>query len=143
MTLEMKAAILKKIHAHEESTYPEEGAGLLLGEVINGTKRVTKILSLTNTREESARHDRYLLGPNDYAHGEEEAERLGLEVLGVFHSHPDHPNVPSEFDREWAWPWFSYLITSVWSQMVMESRSWQLAEDRSRFVEERVVISET
>lgn len=143
MTLEMKSDILNEIHAHGESAHPEEGAGLLLGEVNNGTKRVTKILNLTNTREESERHNRYLLGPEDYAHGEEEAERLGLEVLGVFHSHPGHPNVPSEFDREWAWPWFSYLITSVWSQMVMESRSWRLTEDRSRFVEERVVISET
>jgi proteasome lid subunit RPN8/RPN11 len=139
----MNSAILKEIHVHGESAYPEEGAGLLLGEVDNGSKRVTQILNLTNTREESARHNRYLLGPEDYARGEEEAERLGLEVLGVFHSHPDHPNVPSEFDREWAWPWFSYLITSVRSQMAMESRSWRLTEDRSRFVEERVVIHDT
>jgi len=143
MTLEMKPDILREIHTHGESAYPEEGAGLLLGEVNNGSKRVTKILNLTNTREESERHNRYQLGPKDYAHGEEEAERLGLEVLGVFHSHPDHPNVPSEFDREWSWPWFSYLITSVWSQMAMESRSWRLTEDRSRFIEERVLISET
>ena len=143
MRLEMNSAILKEIHVHGESAYPEEGAGLLLGEVDNGSKRVTQILNLTNTREESARHNRYLLGPEDYARGEEEAERLGLEVLGVFHSHPDHPNVPSEFDREWAWPWFSYLITSVRSQMAMESRSWRLTEDRSGFVEERVVIHDT
>lgn len=143
MTLEMTATILKDIHAHGESAYPEEGAGLLLGVVNNGTKCVTKILNLTNTREESARHNRYLLGPEDYAHGEEEAERLDLEVLGVFHSHPDHPNVPSKFDREWAWPWFSYLITSVRSQMAIESRSWRLTEDRLRFVEERVAINES
>ena len=143
MRLEMNSGILKEIHVHGESAYPEEGAGLLLGEVDNGSKRVTQILNLTNTREESARHNRYLLGPEDYARGEEEAERLGLEVLGVFHSHPEHPNVPSEFDREWAWPWFSYLITSVRSQMAMESRAWRLTEDRSGFVEERVVIHDT
>jgi proteasome lid subunit RPN8/RPN11 len=143
MTLELKSDLLKEIHAHGESAYPEEGAGLLLGEIENGTKRVTKILNLTNIREESARHNRYLLGPEDYAKGEEEADRLGLEVLGVFHSHPDHPNVPSEFDREWAWPWFSYLITSVQSQIAMESRSWRLTEDRSGFKEERVIINET
>ena len=142
MTLDIKYSILKEIHAHGESAYPEEGAGLLLGELNNGSKRVTQILNLINTREETARRNRYLLGPEDYAHGEEEAERLGLEVLGVFHSHPDHPNVPSEFDRDWAWPWFSYLITSVRPQMAMESRSWRLAEDRSRFVEERVVVRE-
>ena len=142
MTLAMKPAILKEIHSLGESAYPEEGAGLLLGKINNGTKLVTKIVVLSNTREESARYNRYLLGPEDYAHAEEEAERLGLEVLGVFHSHPDHPNVPSEFDREWAWPWFSYLITSVRSQMALESRSWRLTEDRSRFVEERVEVRE-
>jgi len=143
MTIELKAELLKEIHAHGEGAYPEEGAGLLLGEVDNGTKRVTKILTLTNAREDAARHNRYLVTPQDYANGEDEAERLGLEVLGVFHSHPDHPNTPSEFDREWAWPWFSYLITSVRSQKAEESRSWQLTEDRSRFVEEQVVIRET
>jgi proteasome lid subunit RPN8/RPN11 len=142
MTLDISPSTLKEIHTHGESAYPEEGAGLLLGELNNGSKRVTQILSLTNTREESARHNRYLLEPEDYAHGEEEAERLGLEVLGVFHSHPDHPNVPSEFDRNWAWPWFSYLSTSVRPPMAMESRSWRLTEDRSRFVEERVVLRE-
>ena len=143
MTLEMKAAILREIHAYGENAYPEEGAGLLLGEVDNGIKRVIKILTLTNAREDSARHNRYLVTPEHYAKGEDEAERLGLEVLGVFHSHPDHPNSPSEFDREWAWPWFSYLITSVRSQMAKESCSWRLTEDRSRFTEEQVVIRET
>jgi proteasome lid subunit RPN8/RPN11 len=62
----------------------------------------------------------------------------GVDVLGVFHSHPDHPNQPSEFDREWAMPWFSYIITSVQAGKAAGSRSWLLQEDRSKFIEEEI-----
>jgi len=58
----------------------------------------------------------------------------------VFHSHPDHPNLPSEFDRQWAWPSFSYLITSVQTRRAVESRAWRLAEDRSKFEEEQILV---
>jgi proteasome lid subunit RPN8/RPN11 len=130
---------MKQIHAHGESVYPEEGAGLLLGRTNKEQKQVVNILKLTNARDSSSRHNRYLLTPEDYLHGENEAVRLGLDVLGVFHSHPDHPNRPSEFDREWAMPWFSYVITSVHNGQAVESRSWKLAEDRSHFIEEPIL----
>ena len=142
MKLEMGAKVLEEIHRQGERAYPEEGAGLLLGEVVDGSKRVSQVLVLNNSREKAARRKRYLLEAEDYADGEEQAERLGLEVLGVFHSHPDHPDVPSDFDREWAWPWFSYLITSVREHQAVGSRSWCLREDRSGFVEEEVVVIE-
>lgn len=132
--------ILEKIHKHGEAAYPEEGAGLLLGKVVEGGKIVMDILTMQNSREDTARRNRYLLSAEDYMRGEDEAFHRGLEVLGVFHSHPDHPNWPSEFDREWAMPWFSYLITSVQSGKAVESRSWLLAEDRSQFIEEKIAI---
>jgi proteasome lid subunit RPN8/RPN11 len=90
-----------------------------------------------------ARRTRYLLTPQDYLWGEEQAEQLGLEVLGVFHSHPDAPNRPSEFDREWAWPSFTYIITSVQGGGAIESRAWLLASDRSGFQEETIEILAT
>jgi proteasome lid subunit RPN8/RPN11 len=142
MVLVIPKEILSAIHQHGEEAYPEEGAGLLLGKAEAETKSVEKILPLANTREDTARHNRYLLNPQDYLHGEMEAARLGLDVLGVFHSHPDHPNRPSEFDREWAMPWFSYLITSVQQGKAVESRSWLLEEDRSAFSEENIDIKE-
>jgi proteasome lid subunit RPN8/RPN11 len=142
MVLVIPKEILSAIHQHGEEAYPEEGAGLLLGKTEGEAKRVAKILPLDNTREDAARHNRYLLNPQVYLHGEMEAARLGLDVLGVFHSHPDHPNRPSEFDREWAMPWFSYLITSVQQGKALESRSWLLAEDRSAFSEENIDIKE-
>jgi len=141
MSLLISSQLLENIHAHGESAYPEEGAGLLLGTAIGGQKQVTQILALANSREEGARHNRYLLTPQDYLRGEQEADRLGLDVLGVFHSHPDHPNRPSEFDRDWAMPWFSYLITSVQDGQAVESRSWLLTEDRSQFSEEQIMVS--
>jgi len=142
MVLIIPKEILRAIHQHGEEAYPEEGAGLLLGKAQGEAKSVEKILPLANTREDAARHNRYLLNPQDYLRGELEANRLGLDVLGVFHSHPDHPNRPSEFDREWAMPWFSYLITSVQQGKAVESRSWLLAEDRSAFSEEKIAIEE-
>jgi proteasome lid subunit RPN8/RPN11 len=96
-------------------------------------------LKYDNAREKTARHNRYLLTPLDYLHGEQEASRLGLDVIGVFHSHPDHPNRPSEFDREWAMPWLSYVITSVQTGKAKESRSWLLSEDRTEFIEEKII----
>ena len=142
MCMVISKEILTAIHQNGEAAYPEEGAGLMLGTVQAEQKRVVKILPLANTREDVARRNRYLLDPQDYLHGEMEASRLGLDVLGVFHSHPDHPNRPSEFDREWAMPQFSYLITSVQEGKAVESRSWLLSEDRSAFSEESIEIKE-
>jgi len=135
--LRLSKDVLKQIHAHGEQAYPEEGAGFLLG--ADGSERAVKtIVPLANSREDAARHNRYLITPEDYIEAELEADRLGLSLIGVFHSHPDHPNRPSEFDRDWAQPFFSYIITSVDSGKAIESRSWRLLEDRSQFVEEKI-----
>lgn len=142
MRLVISKEILSAIHQNGEGAYPEEGAGLMLGKAEDGQKWVERILPLVNTREDTARHNRYRLDPQDYLRGEMEAAKLGLDVLGVFHSHPDHPDRPSEFDREWAMPWFSYLITSVQEGKAIESRSWLLAEDRSAFSEEEMEVKE-
>lgn len=132
--------LMAQIHAHGEEAYPEEGAGFMLG--ADGDRRsVTAILRLTNAREDGARSRRYLFTPADYMKAESEAERLGLSLIGVFHSHPDHPDRPSEFDREWAQPYFSYVITSVRSGKALESRSWRLVEDRSEFEEEPIQVT--
>jgi proteasome lid subunit RPN8/RPN11 len=137
MTIAISSELLAKIHASVERTYPEEGAGFLLG--LEGTaRRVVTIYPLANTREEDARHNRYLITPQDYLKGEMEAEALGLDIIGVYHSHPDHPNRPSEYDREWAQPYFSYLITSVQAGRAVESRSWRLSENRTQFTEENI-----
>ena len=140
MSLEISLELLIGIHSHGEAAYPEEGAGFLLGAAHGERRQVAAILPLDNSREAGARHNRYLLTPQDFLRGEQEAARQGLDLLGVFHSHPDHPNRPSEFDRDWAMPWFSYIITSVQAGRAASSRSWRLEEDRSSFFEEAIEV---
>jgi proteasome lid subunit RPN8/RPN11 len=142
MSLSITQELLDKIHAHGAAAYPEEGAGLLLGNDQSGDRQVTEILPLTNAREDQARHNRYLITAEDMLAGENEAARLGLDVIGIFHSHPDHPNRPSEFDRDWALPWYSYIITSVNQGQAIASRSWRLIQDRSGFDEEDILVVE-
>ena len=139
--IQMTPEILARIHANGEQAYPDEGAGFLLGSGLE-VKQVVDILALPNSREDEARHNRYLITPEDYFNAEMTAERLGLDLIGVFHSHPDSPNRPSEYDREWAQPFFSYIITSVQSGKAIESRSWRLTEDRARFEDEEIKVTE-
>ena len=130
--------LIEQMNAHMEKAYPEEGAGFLIGEA----GEVKEILALSNSREDGARHNRFLFTPEDYLQAELKAERLGLSLIGVFHSHPDSPNVPSDYDREWAQPFFSYIITRVDNGKSVSSRSWRLAEDRSGYEEEEIKVSE-
>ncbi len=129
--------LITKIVAHVEEAYPEEGAGFLIG--VEG--EVKQILSLPNARENEARHNRFLFTPEDYLKAELAADKLGLSLIGVFHSHPDCPNVPSEYDREWAQPFFSYIITRVDAGKAVSHRSWRLLEDRSKYDEENITIN--
>ncbi len=140
MNLIISERLLEKVHAHGEAAYPSEGAGLLLGSLENGQRRVLIILPLTNAREESARHHRYLITAEDMLSAEEEAEKRNQSILGIFHSHPDHPDHPSEFDREYAIPWYSYLITSIENGKATSSKSWRLSDDRSGFKEETIKV---
>ncbi len=128
--------LMAEITAHVEKAYPEEGAGFLIGE----EGQVQEIIALSNAREDGARHNRFLFTPEDYLKAELQAERLGLSLIGVFHSHPDCPNIPSEYDREWAQPFFSYIITRVDQGKAVNSRSWKLLEDRSKYEEEQIEI---
>src|SRR5512143_8343 len=139
MSLQVPRGLLQRIRGHGQSSYPDEGAGFLLG--LNGQeRRVHSIVIAENSREAEARRTRYFLEPQDYIRAEQEAESQDLEVMGIFHSHPDHPDHPSEFDREWAQPSFSYVITSVAAGAAKSTRSWRLSDDRSGFVEEAITI---
>jgi proteasome lid subunit RPN8/RPN11 len=137
--IKISANLLAQIHADAEKAFPEEGAGFLFG-TDGMVRKVLQLRSFSNSREDGARHNRYLIAPKDYLNGELEAERLHMTLLGVFHSHPDHPNLPSDYDRDWAQPYFSYVITSVEKGKARASRSWRLLEDRSAFVEEPIDI---
>jgi proteasome lid subunit RPN8/RPN11 len=124
MELTMTEEQMEEVRRHCQGTYPHEGCGILMGRPANGRKAVVDVLPTGNAREEGAQHNRYLIPPEDLLAGELKAEARGLEVIGFYHSHPDHPARPSEFDRDHAWPWYSYLILSVRGGKVSASRSW-------------------
>lgn len=137
MILGIPLDLLNRIHGLGEAAYPEETAGFLLGSAGSHCS-VQAILPAVNASAGEARRSHYLIGPEDYAQAEEESERRGIDVVGVFHSHPDQLDEPSDFDREWAQPNFSYLITSIRAGRAAASRSWRLSEDRSRFEQEPI-----
>jgi proteasome lid subunit RPN8/RPN11 len=128
-----------KIRQHGEEEYPHECCGLLVGRFDeDGRKQVIEIYPVSNAREEDARHNRSLILPDEYMRGERHASALGLEVVGNYHSHPDHPAAPSKFDLDHAWPTWSYVIVSVSEGRARDLRSWEMAADRSRFDEEEI-----
>jgi len=136
MSMKITTELIERINKHIEAAYPEEGAGFLLG--MDG--EVREILALPNAREDEARHNRFLFTPEDYLKAETKAMELGVDLIGVFHSHPDCPNVPSEYDREWAQPFFSYIISRVDNGRTVSHRSWRLQEDRTKYEEEEIKI---
>jgi proteasome lid subunit RPN8/RPN11 len=129
--------LLQQIRAQGAEAYPEECCGVLLGQADHGSKVVHTARRFENRSAES-RERRYYVGPDAYREAEAWARSRGLDVVGIYHSHPDHPARPSEYDREHAWPWYSYLIVSVERGQPSDLTSWVLAEERDRFDAEEV-----
>lgn len=126
---------LRAIDRHGEQTYPEECCGFLIGRADAETTWVERLLPVDNERQDS-RHNRYVINPETVLAAHKEARAAGADVVGYYHSHPDHPSKPSDFDREHAWPGLSYLIVSVQKGRAADARSWRLADDRDQFDEE-------
>jgi proteasome lid subunit RPN8/RPN11 len=125
--------VLAAIREHVEATYPEEAPGGLLGIVHDeNTIEVVEAAVSANARDEERRR-RYLIGPDDVVALERRASQTGLQVVGYYHSHPDAPPAPSDFDREHAWPWYVYLIVSVVAGRAADARAWRLSDDRQAF----------
>jgi proteasome lid subunit RPN8/RPN11 len=140
MTLELDPQLLEFIRRHGEINYPAEGAGLLLGRVEGELRHAFQAWPQVNRAPAEEALHRYRIDPRDMLAAEEAAENGGLEVVGVFHSHPDHPPVPSTFDRDWALPWYSYLITAVVHGRAEKTSCWRLAEDRTGLREEALQV---
>ena|SRR5437763_10852972 len=140
-SLRLSAAAARDIRRHGEETYPHECCGALVGQAGEATAAVP----LSNTTEEGPRR-RFLVRPSDYRLAERRATELGGALLGFYHSHPDHPARPSQYDLDHAWPTFAYVIVSVAGDARLPRRSgeaakagevsvWFLKEDRSTFEE--------
>lgn len=134
---------LDSIRAHGQRDYPNECCGLLIGRTEgDGRKVVVETLPLRNAIPEGAQHDRTLITPRDVMLGEKHARAQGLDVIGNYHSHPDWPAEPSQFDLDHAWPTWSYIIVSVPKGRSAELFSWEMEPDRSRFNPEKLIEAE-
>lgn len=118
------------IRRHGEETFPHECCGAMIGR----DGRVTAVVALPNTTEEGPRR-RFMVRPSDYRVAEQQASAQGADLLGFYHSHPDHPARPSQYDLDHAWPTFAYVIVSVMSAAATDMTVWFLKEDRSSFDE--------
>ena len=130
-----------EISAHAERDYPYECCGLLLGSLeARGLKSISEIFPISNAREEEAKRNRFLIRPEELLRGEQYATERRLDVIGFYHSHPDHPAVPSQYDLEHAWPVYSYIVVSVRAEAAGDLRSWEMESDRSTFKEEEILL---
>jgi len=149
---------LDAIKRHGQDEYPNECCGILLGNS-NGARRVVQeVVPLKNIRHDAQRaqeilpldepgreseRNRFLIDPLEQLRVEKDARARKLEVLGYYHSHPDHPARPSQYDRDHAWPWYSYVIVSVERGVPKDLTSWVLSDDRARFDEEQIEVLNT
>jgi proteasome lid subunit RPN8/RPN11 len=140
--IRLSAAVFDGIERHAEREYPRECCGLLVGRIADGgrTRIIEETYPVENTFEEGERHHRMSIAPLDYARAERLYAARGWGVVGNYHSHPEHPAVPSQFDLEHLapWPTMSYVVVSVREGKAADFRSWELEDDRSRFKEEAV-----
>ena len=144
LRLRLSAQVRDEIRAHGALGYPEEVCGALLGreadsEGDRSVREVTAVVRLENRREDSP-NNRFSVTPQDVLRAERAAREQKLELVGWYHTHPDHPARPSDFDREHAWPWYSYIILGVAAREPGEMTSWRLADDRSGYAAESIEV---
>lgn len=130
--------ILDQITDHAKEAYPHECCGFLIGKDMKG-KRIWSTERGTNMNTERA-NDRYVINPQEFYFVDRCARTEGLDILGFYHSHPDHPDKPSEFDREYGQPGYSYIIVSVNKGTDVSVRSWIFNKDNEPFKEEKIVV---
>ncbi|HEV2382242.1 MAG TPA: M67 family metallopeptidase [Terriglobia bacterium] len=156
MTLRLQSGQLEMIHRHAEADYPAECCGILLGRADAASKDIVDVAPIANLRRDPARaqdvipledpnreseRNRFLIDPKEQLRVEKDARARGLTVVGYYHSHPDHPARPSGYDRDHAWPWYSYVIVSVEAGRARDTQSWVLDDDRAAFQPENLEVA--
>lgn len=139
--IRLTKAIEQEICKEGERVYPNECCGVLLGASdAQGVTAVARILPIDNAREEEEQYHRFVITSDDFLRAERIARRHALDVVGFYHSHPDHPAVPSEYDRAHALPFYSYIIVAVSARVAGAFTSWRLASDSKQFAQEDVDV---
>ena len=129
----------QQIEREGEAAYPNECCGAMLGRDLPGGERIVeRLLPLGNDFETGERFHRFSISPRDLMRVEKLAGEQKQSVLGFYHSHPDHPARPSEYDREHAWPFYSYIIVSIAKGAALNMTSWLLEEESARFERQEI-----
>ena len=136
--IDIKKNHIDQIKEHAQKDYPYECCGILLGKFENGEKTVTEVLEISNEKEEENRHNRYLIPSSKILETELYAIKNGLDIVGFYHSHPDHSAIPSAYDVEHALPVYSYLIVSVYDAKAVDFTISVLSTDRAKFENELI-----
>ena len=145
------------MQSHAESTYPEECCGLLLGKLSSDTKILIDVLPTENSWDteaadafqsvegsaelESSKRRRFSIAPEVMLKAQKDARDRNLNIIGIYHSHTDHPAIPSEFDRAIAWQQYSYVIVSVQQGKAIDLKSWSLDDEHQFQPEELLSLS--
>jgi proteasome lid subunit RPN8/RPN11 len=138
MSLRLPDALAEEIRRHGEAAYPAECCGALVGRVEGEAKEVVRLAPAVNRRTDDPH--RYLIAPDDLRRLDADVRAAGLDIVGYYHSHPDHPAAPSAFDADHAWPWYSYVIVRIDQGRGAELASWVLADDRPHMLPESLDV---
>jgi proteasome lid subunit RPN8/RPN11 len=155
MVLKLSNHHLKAIRQHGESTYPNEGCGLLLGKVVNESKTVVEVRATENVWNAEAAQlfsavegtrstnqlSNYTISPQTMLEVQKEVRDRTLQIIGIYHSHPNHPAIASECDRLYAWEQYSYIIVSVMAGKAQELLCWELDSDFNFQAEEIIIVN--
>ena len=138
MSLRLPESLADEIRRHGEAAYPAECCGALVGRLEGEAKEVVRLAPAVNRRTDDPH--RYLIAPDDLRRLDAEVRAAGLDIVGYYHSHPDHPAAPSAFDAAHAWPWYSYVIVRIDQGRGAELASWVLADDRPHMLPESLDV---
>lgn len=140
MVVVLTATLQQTIMEQMQQSYPNEGGGFLMGLHTQDRVVIHQVIGVENVFETEEQYHRYAMTPQNWAAMEDQADALGLSLVGYYHSHPDAPAIPSEYDRVHALPNFVYLITSVLNGQSADQRVWLLQQDRHAFTAETLSI---
>jgi proteasome lid subunit RPN8/RPN11 len=141
LPLRLTPAQDQQIRREGAAAYPNECCGIIYGKLQGGERVVSRLEPVANDFDESEQYHRFSISPEQLMVAERVAGERGELVLGFYHSHPDHPARPSEYDRQHAWPFYSYVIVAVAKGQAADMTSWELNEQTEAFQPQGVTIS--
>ena len=138
MPLVLSAVLRRQIEAEGVAEFPNECCGILIGRDVDGRRLIERLEPGRNVFEADEQYHRFSIDPRLQMKAEREAEKEGKAVLGFYHSHPDHPARPSEYDREHGWPFYSYVIVAIMAGKPADLTSWVLSELTNQFEKQEI-----